>query len=222
MLIKESTASYGIYLGSTSSIIDDFQLSDSERYGSNQKKFLEDDDSQIQSSSFFQTSVDVLKQFGLSQALFNCLRESLLGPYNHQCAICYVQISIEDVVQYSPGENCLATLHLCFEEDIARELHTNLAKCSLLRHQSLDYWMCLYVEYGNDQANSKQEIENAREEPGKWFTKMASTVSTGTRQINRINLRSENVDSFVREDSKLQHLVENCWFHGTSKCHASI
>ena len=61
MLIKESTASYGIYLGSTSSIIDDFQLSDSERYGSNQKHFLEDDDSQSQSSSSFQTSVDVLK-----------------------------------------------------------------------------------------------------------------------------------------------------------------
>ena len=222
MLIKQSTASYGIYLGSTSSIIDDFQLSDSERYGSNQKKFLEDDDSQIQSSSSFQTSVDVLKQFGLSQALFNCLRESLLGPYNHQCAIYYVQTSIEDVVQYSPGENCLATLQLCFEEDIARELHTNLAKYSLIRHQSLDYWMCLYVEYVNDQASSKQEIENTREEPGKWFTNMASTASTGTRQINCINLRSENVYSFVREDSKLQRLVENCWFHGTSKCHASV
>ena len=222
MLIKQSTASYGIYLGSTSSIIDDFQLSDSERYGSNQKHFLEDDDSQSQSSSSFQTSVDVLKQFGLSQALFSCMIESLVGPYNHQCAIYYVQTSIEDVVQYSPGENCLATLQLCFEEDIARELHTNLAKYSLIRHQSLDYWMCLYVEYVNDQASSKEEIENTREEPGKWFTNMASTASTGTRQINCINLRSENVDSFVREDSKLQRLVENCWFHGTSKCHASV
>ena len=167
MLIKESTALYLIYLGSTSSIIDDFQLSDSERYSSNQKKFLEDDDSQSQSSSSFQTSVDVLKQFELNQALFNCLRESMAGPYNHQCAIYYVQTSIEDVVQYSPGEDCLATLQLCFEEQIARELHTNLVKYSLLRHQSLEYWMCLYVEYVNDQANSTQEIGNTREEPGK-------------------------------------------------------
>ena len=223
MLIKESTASYGIYLGSASSITDDFQLSDGERYGSKQKKFLEDNESKSQSSSSFQTSVDVLKQFGLSQALFNCLRESLAGPYNHQCAIYYVQTSIEDVVQYSPGENCLATLQLCFEEDIARELHTNLAKYSLLRHQSLEYWMCLYVEYVNDQANSKQEIGNTREEPGRWFRTMSSTASTGTRQINCINLHSKNVDSFVREDSQLQRFLENsdCWFHGTSKCHAS-
>ena len=52
---------------------------------------------------------------------------------------------------------------------------------------------------------------------------MASTSSTGTRQINCINLRSDNVDSFVREDSRLRLLVENrdCWFHGTSKCYAN-
>ena len=223
MLIKESTASYGIYLGSTSSIIDDFQLSDSERYGSNQKQFLKDDDSQSQSSSSFQTSVDVLKQLGLSQALFNCLRKSLADRYNHQCAIYYVQTSIEQVLQHSSGEDSLATLQLCFEEDIARELHTNLDKYSLLKHQSLEYWVCLYVEYVNDQASNKQEIENTREEPGKWFTSMVSTARTGTRQINCINLRSENIDSFVREDSKLRLLVENrdCWFHGTTKCHAN-
>ena len=223
MLMKEPTASYGIYLGSTSTIFDDFQLSDSKRYGRNQKQFLEDDDSQSQSSSSFQTSEDVLKQLGLSQALFDCLMESLADPYNHQCVTYYVQTSIEEVVQYSPQENCLATLQLCFAEDIARELYTNLVKYSLLKHQSLEYWMRLYVEYVNDQANNKQGIENTREEPGKWFTSIAGTTSTRTRQINCVNLRSGNVDSFVREDSELRLLVESrdCWFHGTSKRNAN-
>ena len=223
MLIKVSIASYDIYLESTSSIIDHFQLSDSERCGHNQKQFLEFDDSKSQSSSSFQTSVDVFKKLGLSQALFDCLRESLADPYNHQCGIYYVQTSIEEVVRYSPQENCLAILQLCFEKDIARELKTNLDKYSLLKHQSLEYWMCLYVEYVNDQANNKQKIKNTREEAGKWLTSIAGTASTGTRRIDCINLRSENVDSFFREDSKLRLLVENgdCWFHGTSKGNAN-
>ena len=217
----EPTSSYGVYLDLTSHT-DDLQLSNFEIHDSNQKQSLKGDDSETQSSSSFQTRVDVLKHLGLSQAIIDSTMKSMADPFNHQCSIYYVQRNIEEVVQSSPQANCSVILQLCFEEDRARELQTYLVKNSLLKHQSLQYWMCLYIEYVNDQVNNKQNVENNGTQQGEWWSSNARTTRTGTRKINCINLGSENVDSFVRGDSKLRLLVEseNHWFHGTSQHNA--
>ena len=183
---------------------------------------LKGDNSQAQSSSSLQTRMDILKQLGLSQALIDSIMESMAGPFNHQSSIYYVLRSIEEVVESSPQANSLAILQLCFEEGRARELQTYFIKNSLLKHQSLQYWICLYIEYVNDQLNNKQKLESNGTKPGEWWLSNACTTRTGTKKINCINLGSENVDSFLQGDSKLQLLVEskNHWFHGTSQCNA--
>ena len=159
MLIKEPAVSHGIYLDSTSHM-DDLQLSNLELHDSNQKQSPKEDDSQTQSSSSSQTREGVLKQLGLSQALISSTIESMTGPFDHLCSIYYVQRSIEEVVLSSPQANSLAILQICFEEGRARELQAYLIKSNLLKHQSLQYWMHLYIEYVNDQVNNKQNIEN--------------------------------------------------------------
>ena len=40
------------------------------------------------------------------------------------------------------------------------ELHTYIVKNSLLKHQSLQYGMCSYFEYENNQVNNTQKMEN--------------------------------------------------------------
>ena len=202
--------------------MDDLQFSDLEIYDSNQKQSLKGNDSQTQSSSSFQTKVDGLKQLGLSRTLIDSTMESMADPFNHQCCIYYVRRTIEEVVQSSPQADCLAILQLCFQEDIARELQIYLVKNSLLKHQSLQYWMCLYIEYVNDQVKNIQKVENNGTKQGEWWSSNARTTRTGTRKINCINVGSENVDSFVRGESKLRVLVEskNHWFHGTNQCNA--
>ena len=200
--------------------MEDLQFSDLELHDSNQKQSIKVDGSQ--SSSVFQTKVDSLKRLGLSRALIDSTMECMEDPFNHQCCIYYVQRSIEEVVQSSPQATCLAILQLCFEDGRARELQTYLVKNSLLKHQSLQYWMCLYIEYVNDQVNNKQTVDNNGTKQGKWWSDNARTTRTGTRKIDCINLGSENVDSFVRGHSKLRLLVEseNHWFHGTSQHNA--
>ena len=221
MLIKEPTISHGLYLDSTSQI-DDLQLSDLEIHVNNQRQSLKGDDSQTQSSSSFQTREDVLKQLGLNQTLVRSTMESMAGPFNHQCSIYYVQRSIEELVQSSPQENSLAILQLCFEEDIAREFQTHLVKNSLLKHQSLQYWMHLYIEYVNDQVNNKQNIQNNGTKQGEWYSNNAGNSKTGIWEINCVRLGFEDVDSFVRTDTKLLSIVEseNHWFHGTNESSA--
>ena len=165
--------------------------------------------SQTQSSSSSQTREEVLKQLGLSQALINSTIESMTGPFNHQCSIYYVQGSIEEVVKSSPRANSLVILQTCFEEGRARELQTYLVKSNLLKHQSLQYWMHLYIEYISDQVNNKQNIENNGAKQGEWYSINAGNTKNGTWQISCIGLDSEDVDSFVREDSKLRSIVES-------------
>ena len=165
--------------------------------------------SQTQSSSSSQTREEVLKQLGLSQALINSTIESMTGPFNHQCSIYYVQGSIEEVVKSSPRANSLVILQTCFEEGRARELQTYLVKSNLLKHQSLQYWMHLCIEYISDQVNNKQNIENNGAKQGEWYSINAGNTKNGTWQISCIGLDSEDVDSFVREDSKLRSIVES-------------
>ena len=221
LVSKMLNASYGIYLDSAS-YMDDLQLSNLEIHDSNQKQSLKRDDSETQSLSSFQTKVDILKQLGLSQAIIDSTMESMEDPINHQCIIYYAQENIEQLVESVPQATCLVVLQLCFEEGRARELETYLVKNSLLKHQSLQYWMCLYIDYVNDQVNNKQKVENNGTKQGEWWSSNARTSRTGTRKIDCINLGSENVDSFVRGDAKLRLLVEsqNHWFHGTSQRNA--
>ena len=200
-------------------IMDNLRLNDLEIHDSNQKQSLKRDDSQAQSSSFSQTSEEVLKQLGLNQALTSSTIESMTGPFNHQRSIYYVQRSIEELVQSSPQANNLAILQTCFEEGRATELQTYLIKSNLLKHQSLQYWMHLHIEYVNDQVNNKQNIENNGAKQGEWYSINAGNTRNGTWQISCMRLGPEDVDSFVREDSKFRTIVEskNHWFHGTNE-----
>lgn len=222
ILFKEPAVSNCLCLGSTSSITDNWQSSDMEVHNSNQKQLLKEDDSQAQSSSSSPTIEDFLKQLGLSRALYDSTMESLADKINHQSVIYHVQVSIEELVQSSPKENCLTILQLCFEEGRARELHTYIVKNSLLKHECLEYWICLYIEYVNDQVNNKQKMENTGATEGEWGTIKARTSRNDTREIDCINLRSANVNSFVENDNKLRLLIgsEKYWYHGTSKPNA--
>ena len=128
----------------------------------------------------------------------------MTGLFNHY----YVQRSIEEVVQSSSQANNLAILQTCFEEGRARELQTYLVKSNLLKHQSLQYWMHLYIEYVNDQVNNKQNIENNGTKQGEWYSINAGSTRNGTWKISCIRLGPKDVDSFVREDSKFRTIVE--------------
>ena len=217
MLIKEPQAPYGIYLELTP-CMDDLQLSDLEIHNTNQEQSSKKDDSHVQSSSSFQTREDVLKQLGLSRTLISSTMQSMAGPFNHQCSIYYVQRSIEDVVQSSPQASSLAILQLCFEEGRAIELETYLVKNSLLKHQSLQYWMSLYIEYVNDQVNDKQKIENNGTKQGEWYLSNAGSARINFWEINCIRLGSKDVDPFVKAKTNLRLLQsENHWFHGTNE-----
>ena len=189
---------------------------------SNQKKLLKEDDSQTQSSSSSPTIWDFLKQLRLSQALYDSTMEFLADKINHQSVIYYVQVSIEELLQSSPQENCLTILQLCFEESRAKELHTYIVKNSLLKHECLEYWICLYIEYVNDQVNNRENMENTGATQGTWGTIEAHMRRGETREIDCINLRSRNFNSFVENDNKLRLLIgsERYWYHGTSKTNA--
>ena len=123
------------------------------------------------------------------------------------------------MVLSSPQANSLAILQICFEEGRARELQAYLIKSNLRKHQSLQYWMHLYIEYVNDQVNNKQNIENNGTIQGEWYSSNAGNTRNGTWQISCIMLGSGNVDSFAGIDCKLRSIVEseNHWFHGTNK-----
>ena len=113
-------------------------------------------------------------------------------------------MSIEQVVQSSLQENCLDILQLCFEEEIARQLHTYFVKNSLLKLQSLEYCMCLLDEYVNDNVNKQQKMENTRAKQGEWENVDARTSETETSKIDYINLCSEFVNSMAEYDNKSQ------------------
>ena len=100
---------------------------------------LKEDGNQVPSSRSPPMAVDVLKQLGLSRVLYDSAMEFLADKINHQGVIYHIQVSIEELVQSSPQENCLAILQLCFEEGRARELHAYIIKNNLLQHESLEY-----------------------------------------------------------------------------------
>ena len=204
--------------------MDDLQLSDLEIPNIKQKQWLKRDDRQTQSSSSFQTGEDVLKQFGLSHALIRSTMQSMEGKFNHQCSIYFVQESIEEVVQSSPQASSLSILKLCFEEGTAEKLQKYLTKNSLLKHQGLQYWMSLYIEYINDQVNDKQKMENNATNQGEWYLSNTGNTRIQPWKINCIRLGFKDVDSFVKADTTLQSIVEseNKWFHGTTDRHAEI
>ena len=84
------------------------------------------------------------------------------------------------MVLSSPQANSLAILQICFEEGRARELQAYLIKSNLLKHQSLQYWMHLYIEYVNDQVNNKQNIECNGTKQGEWYSINAGNTRNGT------------------------------------------
>ena len=190
MLIKEPTVSHAIYLDSTS-------------------QSLKGDDIQTQSLSSSEKKEDVLRQLGLSQGLISYTIESMAGPFAHQCSVYYVQRSIEEMVLSYPQENSLAILQVCFEEGRARELWTYLVKNNLLKHQSLQYWMHLYIEYVNNHLNNQQITEDNGRRQEEWYSLNAGNDRNGTWQISCISFGSEDIDSFVRVDSKLRSIVES-------------
>ena len=106
MILREHIVSYGIYLGSTSNVIDDLQLKDIGIHDSNIQKIPKEDDSQLQLSSSFQTGKDVLKELGLNKTLTQLMMESSSGSCNHQYSMYYVKRYIEEVVRFSSQENC--------------------------------------------------------------------------------------------------------------------
>ena len=198
--------------------MDDLQLSDLEIPNTKQKQSLKRDDSQTRSSCSFQTGEDVLKRLGLSHTLIRSTMQSMEGQFNHQCSIYFVQESIEDLVQSSPQASSSSILELCFEEGTAKKLQEYVMKNSLLKHQSLQYWMSLYIEYINDQVNDKQKMENNATNQGEWYLSKAGNTRIKTWEINCIRLDFKDVDSFVRADTTLRSIVEseNHWFHGTT------
>ena len=200
MSIKVGTVSCLIYLGLLSST----------------KEWLEEGDRQ--------TRAEALKKLGLSKTVINFIKSSRADPYNHQCDMYHVKRSIEEVAHCIQEDNLYSIIELCFEKTCAKELHEAISRHKLLDHQSLAYWMRLFVEYANDKENDKIHFQNNGEKLNEWFTSEAIN-DTKTFPIQCINLCSHEMESFLEKDAKfpLYEIDSRYWYHGTTQnCAESI
>ena len=197
MLVKLENVEYLVYLGTLSIILESFK---------------EDDN---------QTRIKALKNLGLSERLINFIKTSRADPYNHQCNLYYVKRSMEEVAQFIGEENLFSILESCFEKGCAEELHESISKHNLLDHQSLAYWMCLFVEYVNDKENYKISFRNNGTKQSEWFTSEAVN-DTETFPIQCLNLRLNEMESFLMKDAKFPLYKEDksYWYHGTTQSSA--
>ena len=186
----------------------------------NEKKLLQlkDEECQLKCSNPLQAEWDFLHKLGLSHAVIDFTIESLKGPTNHQCDMYFVKRSMGEVARSSSQENLLANLKLCFQEAKAEELESCLVENDLLKHESLEYWIFLYLEYINDQVNNKQRFLNNEKVLSQWFSSEANLKDT-PYQISCINLDSKIVQSFSANDSTFPLSKEggNYWYHGTTQ-----
>ena len=204
----------------------DRDLNDTELYNINEKQWLKKEESQPRFSWFLQAELskslqaefNFLQKLGLSETVIDFTMESLLGPNNHQCNMYFVKRSMREVVRSSPQENRLAILKLCFQEAKAKELEASLVENDLLKHDSLENWMYLYLEYTNNQLNNKQRFPNNEQVISQWFSSEAN-VKTTPYKILCINIDSKNVQSFPTNNSTFSLSTEgaNYWYHGTTQ-----
>lgn len=191
---------------------------DVEAYGSNNKQFVKTDEIQPQSLDL-QVQVDVLRKWGLNKAVIDYTIEALRCKSNHQMdKMYYIEKCIEEMTQSYPQDNCLTVLELCFEEATARELEMCLTQNSLFEHESLQYWMCLYVEYVNDQEDNRQRFINNGTQIGSWFSSRAffRKTSFSISCINQdYNHSSNSIATLLSNFGPSQ--PDDYWYHGTTQ-----
>lgn len=110
----------------------------------------EEDERSLATSHPFEARLKLLKTLGLNEAIIDFTRKSLEDPYNHQSGMYYLESTIKELVHSSTNKDCLIILRLIFEEGRARDFHMYLSQENLLEHESLEYWICLYIECVND------------------------------------------------------------------------
>ena len=204
----------------------DHQLNNIEIYNINEKQRLKREGSQSRFSwslqaelpKSLQAELDFLQKLGLSETVIDFTMKSLAGPNNHQCDMYFVKRIMGEVVRSSPQENRLAILKLCFQEAKAKEFEVCLVENDLLKHDSLENWMYLYLEYINDQVNNKRRFQNNEQVLSQWFSSEAN-VKTTPYKISCINIDSKNIQSIPTNNSSFRLSTKggNYWYHGTTQ-----
>ena len=163
----------------------------------------------------------MLQKLGLNQEVIDFTMESLEDSQNHQCDMYFVQRSMEEVVQSSFHKSCSSILESCFEKVFSKELELCLKKNNLLNHQGLEYWMCLYIEYVNDQVNNIPRFQNNGGTTGQWFSSSAST-NNENYNITCINIDSDGLKAFPHRDGTFPLSTKDSmyWYHGTTQTNA--
>ena len=184
----------------------------------NEKLAPQSKERQPQLSNSLQDELEFLQKLGLSQAVIDFTIESLSGSNNHQCDMYFIKRSIGEAVRSSPQENLLGKLKLCFQEARAEELEICLVENDLLKHESLEYWIFVYLEYINDEVNNKQRFLNNEKVLSQWFASEANLKNIPYK-ILCINIEAKNVQSFSANDSTFPLSGEggNYWYHGTTQ-----
>lgn len=144
--------------------------------------------------------------------------KSLKDLCDHQSDIYYVKRSIDEASLSTNTKDWSTILELYFDKIHAKELRDSISRNKLLDHQSLEYWMCLFVEYVYNRVNSKCRFQNNGIMLSQWFDS-EGTSETGTFGIKCMNVGSnfqktvwDNDDTFplYKPDDKF-------WYHGTTQ-----
>ena len=165
-----------------------------------------------------QTRVDALKVLGLSQAIIDFTVKTSSYQHNHQFDVYYVKRGLKEAALSAPQGDCLEFLELCFQKMFAAELWQSILENNLLKHQKLEYWMSLYVDYVKENVNNGRFLNNG-EKLGSWFDSEAFS-ETGGFDIKCINTLSSNIDHVYRSVSGPESRLASdgeYWYHGTTQ-----
>ena len=136
----------------------------------------------------------------------------------------YVKRSMVEIARSSQNEAWYSILELCFDKSHASELKMSLEENSLLNHQSLEYWMGLYVDYIKDMVNNAPMFRNNETMVSEWFHSEGSnnTEIFKDRCINLIVPSSRDIISVLGNIDvfNLSEKSKNHWYHGTIQLNA--
>ena len=163
--------------------------------------------------------MDALKVLGVSQAIIDFTVKTSSYQHNHQFDVYYVKRGLKEAALSAPQGDDLEILELCFQKTYAADLWQSISENKLLKHQKLEYWMRLYVDYVNETVNNGRSFESNGEKLDNWFDSEAFS-ETGNFDIKCINTLSINIDhvySSVNDPESLFDSDGDYWYHGTTQ-----
>ena len=183
----------------------------------------EEDERSLATSHPFEARLKLLKTLGLNEAIIDFTRKSLEDPYNHQSGMYYLESTIKELVHSSTNKDCLIILRLIFEEGRARDFHMYLSQENLLEYESLEYWICLYIECVNDRMNNKKTTGNNENKQRLSWSQSAQVNTANGRRISCDEKSFKDLPLFIETNTMFPLSKEDdCyWYHGTRTINAN-